>query len=96
VSLNGAETRLSQVQVPFLLRLINGMQPNAREITVTVTKVRKNFRSRQFELVLGKIVELKQLRILNKLDSSSLALSANFCARKSAAAAKRTRAQLPN
>ncbi len=51
--------RLSQVQVPFLLRLINGMQPNAPEITVMVTKVRTNSRSRQFELVLGKIVELK-------------------------------------
>jgi seryl-tRNA(Sec) selenium transferase len=51
--------RLSQVQVPFLLRLINGMQPNAPEITLMVTRVRKNSRSRQFELVLGKIVELK-------------------------------------
>ena len=51
--------RLSGVKPPFLLRLINGMQPNAPEITVVVTKVRKNSRSRQFELVLGKIVELK-------------------------------------
>jgi hypothetical protein len=52
--------RLSQVQVPFLLRLINGMQPNAPEITLMVTRVRKNSGSRQFELVLGKkIVELK-------------------------------------
>jgi hypothetical protein len=51
--------RLSRVQVPFLLRLINGMHANAPEITVIVTKVRKNSRSRQFELVLGKIVELK-------------------------------------
>ena len=32
--------RLSQVQVPFLLRLINGMRPNAPEITVMVKKVR--------------------------------------------------------
>jgi hypothetical protein len=51
--------RLSEVKPPFLLRLINGMQRNAPEITVIVTKVRKNSRSRQFELVLGKIVELK-------------------------------------
>src|ERR1700757_4147910 len=51
--------RLSQVRMPFLLRLINGMQPNAPEITVVVTKVRKNSRSRQFELVLGKIAKLK-------------------------------------
>lgn len=53
--------RLAQVRVPFLLRLINGMQPNTPEITVMVTKVRKNSRSRQFELALGKIVELKTL-----------------------------------
>jgi hypothetical protein len=51
--------RLSRVHVPFLLRLINGMQADAPEITVVVTKVRKNFRSGHFELVLGKIVELK-------------------------------------
>ena len=51
--------RLSQVRVPFLLRLINGMQPNAPEVTAVVLKVRKNSRSRQFELALGKIVELK-------------------------------------
>jgi hypothetical protein len=51
--------RLSRVQVPFLLRLINGMQANAPEITVVVAKVRKNSRSGHFELVLGKIVELK-------------------------------------
>jgi hypothetical protein len=51
--------RLSGVKPPFLLRLINGMQRNAPEITVVVTKVRKNSRSGEFELVLGKIVRLK-------------------------------------
>jgi hypothetical protein len=51
--------RLSGVKPPFLLRLINGMQPKAPEITVVVTKIRKNSRSRQFELVLGRIAELK-------------------------------------
>jgi seryl-tRNA(Sec) selenium transferase len=53
------ERRLSKVEVPFLLRLINGMQPKAPEITVTVTKVRRNGRSGNFELMLGRIVELK-------------------------------------
>jgi hypothetical protein len=51
--------RLSGVKPPFLLRLINGMQPKAPEITVVVTKVRKNSRLGRFELVLRKIVELK-------------------------------------
>jgi hypothetical protein len=51
--------RLSGVKPPFLLRLINGMQRNAPEITLVVTKIRKNSRSRQFELVLGRIVGLK-------------------------------------
>ena len=53
------DKRLSGVKPPFLLRLINGMQRNAPEITVVVTKKKKNLRSRQFELVLGRIVELK-------------------------------------
>lgn len=51
--------RLSRVQTPFLIRLINGMQPHAPEITVVARKVRRNSRSRNFELVLGKIVQLK-------------------------------------
>lgn len=51
--------RLSRVNTPFLLRLINGMQPKAPEVTVTVRQIRKNSRSGSFELVLGKIVALK-------------------------------------
>ncbi len=51
--------KLSHVHTPFLLRLINGMQPKAPEITVTVKRIRKNSSSRQYELVIGKIVELK-------------------------------------
>jgi hypothetical protein len=51
--------RLSRVKPPFLLRLINGMQPKAPELTVVVTKIRKNSRAREFELVLGKIVEVR-------------------------------------
>jgi hypothetical protein len=59
--------RLSQVQAPFLLRLINGMEPNAPEITVMVTKVRKNSRSRQFERVLGLILFLVE-KVAHKRD----------------------------
>jgi hypothetical protein len=51
--------RFSGLGTPFLLRLINGMQPRAPELTVTVRRIRKNLRSRRFELVLGKIVAIK-------------------------------------
>lgn len=51
--------RLSRVSSPFLLRLINGMQRNAPEVTVVVAKIRKNSRNKVYELVLGKIVEMK-------------------------------------
>jgi hypothetical protein len=48
------DKRLSGVKPPFLLRLINGMQRNAPEITVVVTKVRKNSRSGQFDSSLAR------------------------------------------
>ena len=51
--------RLSRVDTPFLLRLINGMQPKAPEVTVLVRHVRKNSRSGNFELALGKVVALR-------------------------------------
>ena len=51
--------RLSLVKVPFRLRLINGMQPKAPEVTVVVWRIRKNSRSGNFELLLGKVVGLK-------------------------------------
>lgn len=51
--------RFSRVRTPFLLRLINGMHPNAPEITVMVRRIRKNPRSGSFELTLGKLVRLK-------------------------------------
>jgi hypothetical protein len=51
--------RLSRVKAPFLLRLINGMQANAPELTVVVERVRKNSRSGAFELHLGKIKEVR-------------------------------------
>ena len=51
--------RLSTVKSPFLLRLINGMQPKAPEVTVVVRRVRRNSRSRKFELLLGGVVSVK-------------------------------------
>lgn len=51
--------RLSKVKTPFLLRLINGMQQNAPEVTVKIVSVRKNNRSRQFELAIGEVIDLK-------------------------------------
>jgi hypothetical protein len=51
--------RLARVDAPFLLRLINGMQPNAPELTVLVERVRKNSRSKQFELHLGQVVNIR-------------------------------------
>ena len=47
--------RLSTVETPFLLRLINGMQANAPEVTVVVRRVRKNSRLGSFELHIGAI-----------------------------------------
>jgi hypothetical protein len=51
--------RFSRVDTPFLLRLINGMQPKAPELTVIVRHIRKNSRSGYYELVLGRVVALK-------------------------------------
>ncbi|MGA8026923.1 MAG: hypothetical protein WB992_07230 [Bryobacteraceae bacterium] len=42
--------RLDGVEAPFLLRLINGMQQNAPELTVIVERVRKNSRHGDYEL----------------------------------------------
>jgi hypothetical protein len=49
--------RFSEVKAPFLLRLINGMQPKAPELTVVVRRVWK--KSRQYALDLGKVVDLR-------------------------------------
>ena len=51
--------RFSGIKPPFLLRLINGMQSKAPELTVIVERVRKNSHSGSFELHLGKIVEVR-------------------------------------
>jgi hypothetical protein len=51
--------RFSRVATPFRLRLINGMQARAPELTVVVQQVRKNTRSGNYELVLGRILAIK-------------------------------------
>ena len=51
--------RLGAVKAPFLLRLINGMDRKAPEVTVVVQRVRRNARRGSYELHLGRIVEVK-------------------------------------
>jgi hypothetical protein len=51
--------KLALVKTPFELRLINGMSANAPEVTVVVTEVRKNSRSKEYELKLGRILKVK-------------------------------------
>jgi hypothetical protein len=51
--------RLKQVQRPFLLRLINGMQHKAPAITVRIDKVRKNTRRGDYELHIQTIVAVR-------------------------------------
>src|SRR5215813_4254127 len=53
--------RLNKVRTPFLLRLINGMVARAPEVTVRIDKVRKNARSGNYELHVGRIVEVRYL-----------------------------------
>ena len=51
--------RLKAVDRPFLLRLINGMQPNAPEVIIEVTRINKNPRLKRYELRLGRIHNVK-------------------------------------
>jgi hypothetical protein len=51
--------RLSRVKAPFELRLINGMQVKAPEITVLVRSVGENEREGCYELHISKIISLK-------------------------------------
>jgi hypothetical protein len=44
---------------PFRIRLLNGMNPPVPEATIQVTKVIKNRRTREIELHLGKVIEVK-------------------------------------
>ena len=51
--------RLERVKAPFLLRLINGMQSKAPEVTVLVKRVRKNTRVGHFELHIDRVAEIR-------------------------------------
>lgn len=51
--------RLEGVKAPFLLRLINGMQTKAPEVTVVVDRVHRNTRTGYYELHLGRVREVK-------------------------------------
>jgi hypothetical protein len=51
--------RLTGIEAPFLLRLINGMQSKAPEVTVLVERIRKNTRSGNFDLHIGRVVGVR-------------------------------------
>jgi len=51
--------RLARVSCPFLLRLINGMAASAPEVTVRIDGVRKNARSGNYELFIGKVIDVQ-------------------------------------
>jgi len=53
------ENKLSDVSVPFEMRLINGMSQNAPEVTVLINKIRRNSRKCVFELHIGKVIKFK-------------------------------------
>jgi hypothetical protein len=48
--------RLAQVKLPFELRLINGMQQRAPEVTVLIHKVKKDARNGVYELHINKVI----------------------------------------
>lgn len=49
--------RLDGVSLPFELRLINGMQEHAPEVTVIVGRVSRNQRTREYELHIRSVVK---------------------------------------
>jgi hypothetical protein len=51
--------RLSRVKPPFELRLINGMQAHAPEVTVVISKVRTNRRAGEYELHISRVGNFK-------------------------------------
>ena len=53
------QKRFAAVKAPFLLRLINGMQKAAPEVTVEIVRVRTNTSQKRYELRIGKIVSIK-------------------------------------
>jgi hypothetical protein len=57
------DKRLAAVKAPFHLRLINGMDPKAPEVTVLIRKVRKNTREKVYELHIGKVLDLRHWNV---------------------------------
>lgn len=51
--------KLSKVGTPFELRLINGMTRCAPEVIVRIDKVRRNWRHREYELHIGKVLRIR-------------------------------------
>jgi hypothetical protein len=48
--------RFDSVSLPFELRLINGMQRKAPEVTVLIDRIRRNPATRQYELHIARVV----------------------------------------
>ena len=48
--------RLARVTLPFELRLINGMQRSAPEVTVLVDRIRTDSARRRYELHIGRVI----------------------------------------
>ncbi len=53
------EKRFQKYRTPFLLRLINGMSKNAPELTVIVSRIKRDNYNGFFELHLGEIIETR-------------------------------------
>lgn len=51
--------KLSKVKCPFELRLINGMDLKAPEVTVIINKIKKNVREGVYELHIEKLLSVK-------------------------------------
>jgi hypothetical protein len=51
--------RFSKVTLPFKLRLINGMHPQAPEVTVLVDRIRRNRQAREYGLHIQRVVSFK-------------------------------------
>ena len=68
--------RLSAIKAPFELRLINGMQSDAPEITVLVERIRKNSHGGNYELHLGKTINLRNWDLKREQPARDLISSA--------------------
>lgn len=51
--------KLASVTVPFELRLINGMQPKAPEVTVLIDRVTESKENRQFRLRIARVLSYR-------------------------------------